>query len=426
MPKLRHDQWPAHADPDSEEYAPTDQEIKDNDATRGTILYELSDIERELQNPGEDPYTGEQSKYQVWNPEDLWERLAYLRADHLENMKDPEIKAELEKKISEIEKRVYKQYVPYIDAEIYIFGYNNSPYSRHKRGGVIAEDRRILMMTARSIAEDLKLPKDELVGFNADLDRLNEKLEQYESEPRLFTFEEEEGALYREIFAHDDRKFWRSIDPSKRIEDPAARARNLEEFDELIKKANVLIGIAGEMTDQEIQKGCQNRAECLVRRTQQMKDEFESPREVLILESKLKDLLRRAKDKEEIEESRLDELESELETLSTKQLGGDHRKNIERLTARLEIIRKILSGEAVDEDDARFDMDLGSLEGALNLLDVTMSTEKDDVIAAYYRLAKKYHPDINKNEEAEEKMKELNNAYDLISRVRGFNKPSVE
>ena len=49
------------------------------------------------------------------------------------------------------------------------------------------------------------------------------------------------------------------------------------------------------------------------------------------------------------------------------------------------------------------------------VLGVPSTASADEVKAAYRRLAKKYHPDVNHGSpEAEQKMKEINEAYDMI------------
>ncbi|BCX79552.1 DnaJ C-terminal domain-containing protein [Campylobacter sp. 19-13652] len=48
-------------------------------------------------------------------------------------------------------------------------------------------------------------------------------------------------------------------------------------------------------------------------------------------------------------------------------------------------------------------------------LGVSQSASADEIKKAYRRLARKYHPDINKDAGAEEKFKEINAAYEILS-----------
>lgn len=49
------------------------------------------------------------------------------------------------------------------------------------------------------------------------------------------------------------------------------------------------------------------------------------------------------------------------------------------------------------------------------ILGVSRDADKDDIKRAYRRLARKYHPDVNKEEGAEERFKEINRAYEVLS-----------
>jgi molecular chaperone DnaJ len=49
------------------------------------------------------------------------------------------------------------------------------------------------------------------------------------------------------------------------------------------------------------------------------------------------------------------------------------------------------------------------------VLGLTRGASADEIRAAYRRLAKEYHPDINKSEGAEERFKEINEAYAILS-----------
>ncbi len=59
------------------------------------------------------------------------------------------------------------------------------------------------------------------------------------------------------------------------------------------------------------------------------------------------------------------------------------------------------------------------------ILGVSENATDEEVTAAYRRLARRYHPDLNGGSpEAEEKMKEVNTAYDLIRARRAGKEPS--
>ena len=49
-----------------------------------------------------------------------------------------------------------------------------------------------------------------------------------------------------------------------------------------------------------------------------------------------------------------------------------------------------------------------------SILGVDKGASADEIKSAYRRLAKKYHPDLNKTEEAAAKFKEINEAYEVL------------
>ena len=50
-----------------------------------------------------------------------------------------------------------------------------------------------------------------------------------------------------------------------------------------------------------------------------------------------------------------------------------------------------------------------------HVLEITRSASDDDVRRAYRRLARQFHPDLNPSQEAEERFKEINEAYEVLS-----------
>ena len=48
------------------------------------------------------------------------------------------------------------------------------------------------------------------------------------------------------------------------------------------------------------------------------------------------------------------------------------------------------------------------------IMDVARDAKQDEIKRAYRKLARKYHPDVNKAEDAEARFKELGEAYDVL------------
>lgn len=53
---------------------------------------------------------------------------------------------------------------------------------------------------------------------------------------------------------------------------------------------------------------------------------------------------------------------------------------------------------------------------AYNILGLSIGASDDAIRAAYRALAKQWHPDVNKSPEAEDRLKEINQAYALLTK----------
>lgn len=422
MPKVPGFEWKKTIDPESEEYSPTMQEIEDERQLKESLDREIFDIESELAHPTEDPDMGEKNKFRATDPEFFWGRLMYLRIDFLDKVKDPELYKELEAKILGTEKKVYKQFIPFIESRIHIFGWLNSPLEEHPGGHALsAEDILSHFEQARFILKHFKVSEEEQIDFLSELDRLQEKVERYIAESTLFTFEKIEQELLKELHDIEYGVFYiKPKETFKGLGDEEVRKENQKRFDLLLAKAHSLIEIAGRMLNESIRMHCEARSKSLFQYSEYLKAKNDAPRELLTTEAELKDLLQRIKNGEKIKSETLDEIGSRLLVMKEKGLGFDYKKVIENLEKLLVRTQRAFVGEKVDEDDDRFQVEAIGVDWAWDLLGVDRSASKDDVRRAYRKLAQKYHPDISSIEGTAEKMKRINEAFELIKRAGDY------
>lgn len=419
MPKIPESEWKKYTDPDSEEHAPTMEELEADRITEGEAYRELADVEDELKSPDRDWYTGEEKKYGITDPELFWDRLAYLRIDFVDKIKDREIKEKLESRISDIEKEVYTQFIPFIESQINEFGWLNSPLEDRPKRKINSEDVSEHFNRARSVLDSFKILGEERIDFLSELDRLQEKFKRYQGEPTLFTFEKLEEEFQKEVSRNFVSGFiWPRNKSAGGLDNEKARKDNLIRLDLLIAKAHALQEIAGRMPAEDIRSNCEDRAGSLLNYAEQLKTDFELPGELLAVEAELKDMFQDLKNGGQADSQILEQLSDKLAGLKEKP-GADMRR-LEKTTKLFEKVQRLSRGESVDEEDERFSFDIkGDISWAWSLLGVERGASEGDVKKAYKKLARKYHPDSKVNPDPE-KMRKINDAFELISGAGGY------
>jgi hypothetical protein len=86
-------------------------------------------------------------------------------------------------------------------------------------------------------------------------------------------------------------------------------------------------------------------------------------------------------------------------------ITNSHQKNqLENLNGFIKILNKHITFKKVDVMDGNYYHALG----------IKYDSDYDEIKKQYYKLAKKYHPDINKDPEAIEKFKKIKRAYEVL------------
>lgn len=423
MPKIPEHEWRKYLDPNSPEYEPTTKDIKSDkknvDAVRNWIERVKHEVKNSAKNKRGAEWEIKKSPFDVADPNDLLEDLFYLEDDHLNQIKDRELKEEIKKEILEIEQKIYQQFIPFIESKIDLFGLTNSPLEETIGRRTNAEDISEYFAQARSALKRANFDGEEETIFLADVERLEQKFDRYLSEPVLPTFEKMEKEWFEEISKNGYLELgdgWLMGKVAGALPNEEASLRNIASLDLLLAKAYRMKEIADRMLKEETKSDCAKRAKSYIKYIEELKTAHDSPKEILSLEAEIKDFFEKLKNGEPTDESDLVQLESRISEVKNKQSGD--KKKLEKILKLFAKIKKMISGESVDEDEDRFDFaGKENIDWAWSLLGIERNSSGEEIKKAYQSMAMKYHPDRNKSKNAEEKMKKINKAYELLKKV---------
>jgi hypothetical protein len=422
MPKIPRGEWERQFDPDSPEYAPTDAEIAEDREAARELNGRLRDIAYEIANPGEDYLTGRKDNF-ISDPDDIWTSLLYIEHDDLPEIRDPQLREEIEARIKKISRNVYQLYVPFLDRMVQGFGRQQSPLEKFKsRYETHPDDIAIRFLVARKEIELLGLTDEERIDFETELDRLTEKVDRYQRESTLYTFERMEMELQQTIDREQLSVLWATHDSKRALGGEVSNDEYDVDWKALLETAKRLVEIARGMTDEEIRSRSTVRAQGLLESIEYLNDRIDAPYDLSKLEGELKDLMFRELGGERVSDEELNEFRGRIDLFEQKRLGAFHHRIVKGLSNLFKRIERVHLGEEIDEDEDRFKEAIGSPSWAWVILGLVRGASASEVKKAYRRLILKYHPDRNTDSMAEERMKRINEAYEFIDRVSSREK----
>ncbi|KKQ80406.1 MAG: Heat shock protein chaperone [Parcubacteria group bacterium GW2011_GWC2_38_7] len=411
MPKIPRFEFDQLADTDSEEYSPPMDEIQEDEKEARSAREELADIEIEMAEPHRDRYTGEESKFQATDPTSFLDRIYYLRSDFIDKIRDREIREELLAKAASIEKKVYRQYIPFIRARINGFGWRNSPYKKAEKISPSGMEHHFDM--ARNVLDSMSVTEEEKQDFIFELDRLHDKLQSYVDEPGLFSFEETEEKLQNALYdIRMARYFATTRPPARMLAYEDVNPTEESDLEASLKSVAFLLEITQNMKEGDLKDRCMARAKELERVFSNVANLYKLEPLLLGDEARLKDLYTKVKNQEKVTEEDF----VSMEALLKNDLAELSPSDFERLMKILSIAKRVFNGEHIDEDEERMNSSYESIDWAWDVLGVKRGDSEEIVKKAYRRLAMKYHTDRNKTPEAGKKMQRINEAREAIEK----------
>lgn len=408
---MPRNEWGGY-DPDHEEYDPSFQELEDEERIARDIRHELDEITFTIRHPAEDPFTGRRDQFSVADPVGLWARLADLTQE-VARIRNHAFQNQLQSEIAQVEREVYRQYIPFIESRIRWYGLTHSPLERAGRHlGPDSEEISSWIAHARDIGQRCVKVEGERLEYHLDLDRLIEMLDRYEREPTIYTFERYEDEIwsalepYRYAGEHSDVLM---------IDDPAAATEEDMALERIAGKVFALREIASRMLTSKLRDQCLLRVEVIEDAFKQLRERASAPRELLRLEAAVRDALIEGARGKVITNEQVQSWQRQLDSLTTHEKRTDMAR---RVLALLKKAERMAAGKVVDDDEERFVDGERSTQWAATILGVSADASLKEIQHAYWQLGKKYHPDFRKHgeSEADERMKLINDAYSLLRR----------
>lgn len=424
----KKERWEDQLNSASEEFNPSGQELRDEENLKDELWQELHSIIDILES---DKY------YRIKASEDIPERIAPVDPFKLReilqqvqlrgiNLQDSRDRARLDRKIKEIELKIYHHFIPFIESRIHLFGWHNSPLTK---GGLPKKltPRYVenFFKNAYQDVENSELLPDEKIVLLAELNRLQEKFKNYQKEPILFNFEFLEQELYEQLH---DLALSRMV-ASMRVKESGRAELTGEQtieqrrsIEQLTQKGKQLRELVSQITDAEIKKEYGQKVKLLLSWITREKHFQEAPVELAWLDARSRDLWQRARqiqEKVKVSEQEIDEIEVSLDQLEEK-IGP--MEEIQKIAARLRIVRMIIQGKEVNEEDELLNLPAEGPDWAWRRLGIAPDASFTKVKRVYRQLAIKHHPDINRGDaKAEEMMKKINEAYGFIRETQRGN-----
>ncbi|MCR4285382.1 MAG: DnaJ domain-containing protein, partial [Candidatus Kaiserbacteria bacterium] len=275
------------------------------------------------------------------------------------------------------------------------------------------------LLDARRVEKHQSLSEEERQDFFLAIERLKNKLDDYEGEPTLYTFECLERDLQKELSRYENEEFTQNLLGRKRdhragLDDGSSWAQEHQQLEVFVAKAHQLGQIADRMLTQSIQTSCLARAKGMIRYTQYLLAGREAPRAFIQTEAQLQDLLNRLKSGETITQEEFTRMRQVVDALKVQPLDRDTSVILAQIKSLYNRVEVMMQGGKDSDASWLFEGETLHLDWAWRMFDLSRNATFDEVKRAYRKAAQVHHPDKNSSPDASERMKNINAAYELL------------